>query len=60
MTALVAKPLTLAEWGALDIDQRRTTLRTIVDHVSVGPSAKGRRSGPKFDAGRVTIAPVQD
>ena len=60
MTALVAEPLTLAEWDALNIDQRRTTLRAIIDHVSVGPSAKGRRSGPKFDAGRVTIAPAQD
>jgi len=60
MTALAAQPLTPEEWDGLEVNQRRSTLRALVDQVQIGPSARGRRSGPKFNPGRVTIIPAED
>jgi site-specific DNA recombinase len=55
-----ARPITDTEWSNLSIEQRRTTVRAVVDYITIGPSSKGRRSGPKFDARRVTITPLSD
>ena len=59
-TPSAAKPITQAEWAALSINQKRTTVREVVDQITIGPSSRGRQSGPKFDSGRVTIVPVTD
>ena len=55
-----ARPITGAEWANLSIEQQRTAVRAVVDHVTIGPSSKGRKSGPKFDASRVDITPLSD
>jgi outer membrane murein-binding lipoprotein Lpp len=55
-----ARPITEAEWANLSIEQQRTAVRAVVDHVTIGPSSKGRKSGPKFDASRVDITPLSD
>lgn len=55
-----AKPITLDEWEALSVDQKRRLIRMFVERVEVKRSPKGKKSGPKadFTKGRVKIVPV--
>jgi hypothetical protein len=53
-----SRPIDRAEWDGLDLDQKRSIVAMLVEHIKVAKSAKGRGSGPVFDGSRVHIEPA--